>query len=112
MSADLAAKLRTEVSKVGWAPLVKHHKREALWLINETVSIVDVGVALAENDSKSISDWLKRGLMRKPEDIEVEAWEAAPLSQHFEFLILQPFVIAAEIEGPEPVSEPDDSHVN
>ena len=105
MSADLAAKLRTEVAKVAWAPLVKHHEREALWLINESVSIVAVGVALAENDTKSITEWLQSGLMRKPVNVEVDAWEAAPKSQHFEFLILQPFVIAKEIDGPVPVDE-------
>jgi hypothetical protein len=102
MSADLAAKLRTEISKVNWSPLYKHHEREALWLINENVSLVDVGVALAENDTKSITEWLQSGLMRKPVDVEVSAWEASPESQHFEFLILQPFVIAIERDGPEP----------
>jgi hypothetical protein len=107
MSADLASKLRTEIVKVAWSPLVKHHERDALWLINEDVSLVDVGVALAENDTKSITEWLQSGLMRKPIDVEVSAWEAAPKSQHFEFLILQPFVIAIEHEGPEPPPEPE-----
>ena len=43
--------------------------------------------------------------MRKPVNVEVDAWEAAPKSQHFEFLILQPFVIAKEKDGPEPVKD-------
>ncbi len=98
----LREKLQSELARVAWAPLAAHNERGHLWLVGE-LALVDVALAVALDAQAEVASWIQGGAMRRPTEAEIEAWEADPKAQHFEFLIVQPFVLAAERQGPEPV---------
>ena len=96
----LREKLTSEVDRVSWRPLVPHHQRGHLWLL-EGLGLVTVGMAVARDRLGEVSGWIQGGQLRRPTDEEVVAWEDDPVAQHFDFLIVQPFVLAIEHRGPE-----------
>ena len=98
----LREKLSKEVARVAWAPLASHNERDHLWLL-QGLELVDVGVAVASDASAVVGAWIQNGQLRRPSQAEIQSWESDPKAQHFEFLIVQPFVLAIECEGPEPV---------
>ena len=98
---SLRQKLLTEVERVSWRPLHPHHERGHLWLLSEGLDLVDVGLAVALDRVHEVSEWIQAGKLRRPEPEEVIAWDLEPVAQHFEFLIVQPFVLAIEHPGRE-----------
>ncbi len=50
-------------------------------------------VAVARDDTGRVAEWIATGQLRKPTDEEATTW-GADLDTPFEFLIVQPFVIA------------------
>ena len=95
----LREKLQREVGRVSWRPLVPQHQRGHLWLL-EGLDMVTVGLAVAMDQLDTVSGWIQSGRLRRPTSGEVVAWEDDPTAQHFEFLLVQPFVLAIEHKGP------------
>lgn len=93
MSAELPEPEFTEPAIVDWAMLQPHAKRGALFLLDASLDIAEVGGAIAGDDSARIKALLDGGLMRRPEEAEIDGDGEA----RFRFLIVQPFVIA---QGP------------
>jgi hypothetical protein len=98
---SLRKKLTSEVERVSWRPLLPHQERGHLWLLAEGLDLVDVGLAVALDRVQEVSEWIQTGRLRRPEPDEVKAWDLDPVAQHFEFLIVQPFVLAIERPGRE-----------
>ena len=96
----LREKLQGEVGRVSWRSLVPHQQRGHLWLL-EDLDLVSVGLAVAMDQLETVSGWTQRGRLRRPTSGEVAAWEDDPTAQHFEFLIVQPFVLVIEHKGTE-----------
>ena len=97
----LCEKLAGEVDRVSWRPLIPHQQRGHLWLLQEGMNLVRVGLAVAQDRVDEISQWIQSGQLRRPSEEEVQAWDSDPVAQHFEFLIVQPFVLALERQGSE-----------
>jgi hypothetical protein len=91
-------KLNSERAVTDWRSLGPHHEREALFLVTGEVDLVDAAVAIAEDDSAAIAAWLAQGALARPTDDEIAAWSDAP-DARFEFLIVQPFVVAARVRS-------------
>ena len=98
---NLEQKLRSEINRVSWLPLAPHHARGALWLLTDDSDLVEVALAVANDDTSLVAGWIQSGRLRRAESDEVTAWTADPVAQYFEFLIVQPFVFAIEYTGPE-----------
>ena len=64
--ASLQDKLKEEVASIGWAHLRPHFERGALVIVDDALSLVDVGVALAQDDATSVAGWMQTHLVRKP----------------------------------------------
>jgi hypothetical protein len=91
------------IDRVSIKPLLPHYERGALCLLIETLDLIDVALAIAENDSEKVSKWIQDQALRKPRKEEIERWSKDVLAQHFEFLIVQPFVLAKYHEGGEAI---------
>ena len=96
----LRDKLKGEMGRVSWTRLAPHHQRGHLWFLEE-LDLVSVGLAVAMDQLDTVSAWTQSGRLRRPTNEEVSAWADDPTAQHFEFLIVQPFVLAIEHQGPE-----------
>jgi len=86
-------KLARERKVTDWRSLGPHREREALFLVEDGLDLLDAAVAVAGDDTASVAAWLAVGRLRRPTDDEIAAWTEAP-DTTFEFLIVQPFVLA------------------
>ena len=92
---DLRKKLESEVLQAPWAALLPHAQRDGLFLVAAGVALVDVALAIAQDDHATVKGWLHDATMRRPNAQELAAWEESPVA--FEALIVQPFVVARPI---------------
>jgi hypothetical protein len=100
--SDLYKKLSSEVGVVSWEALAPHAERGALFWVDKSLDLADVGVSLALDDAASVQAWHDAQLflpaaMQSPQDFAA-----------FRFLIIQPFVIATPMELPDPTESPID----
>ena len=105
MGENLRDRLETDRSFTDWRSLRWHHEREALFLVANTIDLVDAGLAVARDNAAKISAWIEAGHLRKPTASESEEWEQAT-DVCFDYLIVQPFVLAT-VRADQPGS-PDD----
>lgn len=90
-SKELIERLTTDICEAKWEILTDHHKRQALFIVAESLDIVAVGVAMAKDQVEYIRNWLNEGLIDKPNEEMIDAWLANDVT--FNYLIIQPYVI-------------------
>jgi len=91
-------KLAGERAVTDWRSLGPHHTRQALYLVSDGLDLLDAAEAVARDDAGTVSGWLARGRLSRPSEDQVAAWAADP-DAPFEFLIVQPFVLARPRAG-------------
>lgn len=93
MSSPLHDKLRAELATVTWRDLAPHHKRGGLVLVDPGLDLVEVAVAVANDDAPAVSAWIGSGQLAHATDEQAALWTDS--GQAFTFLIVQPYVLAA-----------------
>ena len=91
--SDLRKKLQTEIEECDWNLLDKNLERGAVILVESSLDLVDVGVAIAEDQTQTVANWLND---RKLLNISMEDAETYKDSK-FQFLIIQPYVLVQTI---------------
>ncbi len=90
MSDALYLELRRSVQHAEWRWVRPHHEAGRLVFVR-ALDIVEVGVALANDDQAAVGSWLAEGRLRRGEDVDTSAWTDG---DRLVFLIVQPFVVA------------------
>ncbi|MCP5464413.1 MAG: DUF2288 domain-containing protein [Deltaproteobacteria bacterium] len=93
--AALKEKFQKEFGDEEWIVMAPHYKRGALILVDDNLDIIDIAIAVAEDNSTLIQDLITSGKLKKPTPEQVSVWEKQ--RTRFEFVIVQPFVLAREI---------------
>lgn len=93
-NVELRAKLEQEVDRISIKPLIVHFERHALWLVEDSINLVDAAMAIVQDDAKQVGAWITSECLKKPTQEEIDKWKAQVLAQHFEFIIVQPYVLA------------------
>jgi hypothetical protein len=75
-----------------WEWLSSHAARARLILVGAKLDIVDVGVALTEDDTQLVQSWIEDGWIRHPLAEELSAWNANK-EKEFISLVVPPFVL-------------------
>lgn len=70
----LRAKLNTETAKVAWAELQRHHARGVVVCVAGEIDLIDVAVAMAQDDGARISQWMQAGQVDKATDEQAREW--------------------------------------
>jgi len=91
------ARIEATLGAVPGSDLVAHLRRDAVVWVDASLDLVTVGVALAADDAPSLSSWLQRGLVRRPDARERAAWEAA-IERRWRVVIVQPFVLVQALD--------------
>ncbi len=78
--------------EVFWTDLKAHAARDAIIIADEHLDLVDVGVALATNDTKSVEAWIQSGKLLKPSAEDLSRWSVAT-NLTFMSVVVQPFVL-------------------
>lgn len=92
---ELRKKLEDELVTTEWSSLEAHHIRQGLVMIDQSLNIVDVAIAFAKDESELVKAWMDQKKLFKPEDHQIKEYKNSS-GRRFQFLIVQPFVIAQE----------------
>ena len=79
---------------VQWALLKPHVKRDAVVVVNSHLDLVDVGVAIATDNTQAVERWITEQLIMKPNAKQLTQWEAG--NTQFQSLIVQPYVLVQD----------------
>ncbi len=82
-----------EIQEANWAMLELHHKREALYLVENSLNLSFAGEIIAQDNVEIVKKWLSTGELRKPKEKEIQTWQAEPALKMFKFLIVSPYVL-------------------
>ncbi|OKH35229.1 hypothetical protein NIES2119_20855 [[Phormidium ambiguum] IAM M-71] len=92
---DLKAELTASVDEAEWQWLLPHVVRDSLIVVTPELNIVDVGMAIANNNVSLVQNWISQELIHKPSLTQMSDWQAN-LSKRFNALIVRPFVLIQE----------------
>jgi hypothetical protein len=89
---DLKNQIAEGIADIEWNSLIPHAQRDALIIVDDSLSMVDVGVALANDDVMSVQHWIAEQLIYKPSPEQLGDWNNHP-DRKFSASIVQPFVL-------------------
>lgn len=70
----LHAKLNGETARVAWAELQRHHARGVVVHVAGELDLIEVAVAMAQDDGAAVSQWMQSGQMVKMTDEKAMDW--------------------------------------
>ena len=89
---NLRDKLKEEILETTWEPLAAHFARGTTYLLDDDLILLEVGLAMAEDDVTQIKEWLDHGLMSPPTPEQAESF-AQNSELTFKMLIIEPYVL-------------------
>ncbi len=79
---------------VPWEVLKPHVQRDAVVVVNEQLDLVEVGVAIASDQTQTVERWINKQLIHKPTAEQLATWSSE--SKSFASLIVQPYVLVQD----------------
>jgi hypothetical protein len=90
---ELREKFKTEIEKADWDMIIPHHEKQSVFILDNTLELIVVGEALAQDNTELVSLWLGNKSLCKPTDEQVNRFNETPFKKICDFLIIQPFVL-------------------
>jgi hypothetical protein len=95
MTQDLKLELAEMVGSAEWRWLSPHAERGAVVLVDQSLDLAEVGVAIATDNVATVNRWIAEALLTKPSSVQLEAW-GQMASKRFQSLIVQPYVLVQD----------------
>lgn len=95
MTQDIKTALADSLEQAKWEWLEPHAKRDALIIVSPNLDLVEVGVAIAQDQTQLVQQWIESGQLQKPSSNQLSLWHNQP-SKSFKALIVQPYVLVQE----------------
>ena len=73
--------------------LEPHMRRRSVFVVR-LLQLEDVGLAIADDDSEKVAEWMEDGSLARPTIDEVIRWDGS--GTKFTILVVQPFVLIQE----------------
>ena len=93
---DLKKKIASELGTADWRLLASHAKSASLIVVDQTLDLLDVALAVAANETDRVSPWIEQGFLTKLDDASQATLAETP-SAYFQFVVIAPFVLAQRI---------------
>ncbi len=93
---DLRAELQESIDEAEWNWLEPHSQRDSLIVVTAGLSLVDVGYAIANDETLHVQHWIEEALIQKPSAAQLQAW-GHDRGKRFKALIVQPYVLVQEM---------------
>lgn len=93
---DLQAELAGRMGEAEWDWLAPHAERDALVMVSSQLDLLDVGVAIASDNTTHVQHWIDERLLVKPTRDQLHVWSKSP-GKRFNALILQPYVLIQDV---------------
>ena len=108
MTRNIRTALAESLEPANWESLQPHAKRDALIIVSPSLDIVDVGSAIAHDETETVQQWIQKELLKKPSANQLSLWNAQP-NKAFNTLIVQPYVLVQElpVDATDPEADPD-----
>lgn len=92
---EIRTELAGMIDEVEWKWLIPHAKRNAIVVVIKELDLLDVGVAIANDQVTSVERWIREQLIYKPSPTQLATWNQNSDHQ-FTALIVQPYVLVQE----------------
>lgn len=89
---NIQAQLTQDLADVSWKDIIPHCQRDAGIVVYEGLDIVEVGVAIAQDNIAQVQVWVEEQLLQKPTAQQLSLWNQSP-EKLFSVLIVQPYVL-------------------
>jgi hypothetical protein len=89
---SIQAQLAQDLADVSWRDLIPHAQRDRVIVVYEGLDIVEVGVAIAQDNIPQVQVWVEEQLLQKPTAQQLSLWNQSP-EQAFSVLIVEPYVL-------------------
>ncbi len=89
---SIQQQLTEELAPMDWGAIMPHAKRDAVIVVDPSLDLVTVGMAIATDQVNKVNHWISELLIHKPSPTELTDWNNQP-EQEFQTLIVQPFVL-------------------
>lgn len=90
--SEIKSQLKKDLADVDWSDLVPHAQRDVLIVVNSSLDMLEVGMAIATDQVTLVQNWIGQNLIHKPTPDQLGDWNTTPQRQ-FSTLIVQPFVL-------------------
>ena len=97
MSQALRQELANMVGPTQWDWLKPHIARDVVVLVAPQLDLIDVGVALTNDNVQLVQRWIGEQLVTKPSKEQLQTWGVIGPSNQLRSLIVQPYVLVQEI---------------
>jgi hypothetical protein len=94
--SDLKQQLTEQIAEINWQDLKPHAQRDALIIVDENLDLVEVGCAIAQDQSNLVQNWISEQLIQKPTAQQFSLWNKN-VNQKFKTIIVQPFVLVTVV---------------
>lgn len=96
MTAELRAQLTELLDEAELDWLKPHLHKDAVVIVNAGLDLIEVGVAIAQDDTQAVQRWIGEQLVLKPSTADLERWNSNE-TQKFRAIIVQPYVLVQEL---------------
>ncbi len=90
----LADKFKEEIGTVSWSWLRPHEKRKILFQVAEKLDLIEVAIAVAEDQAGKVKSWLENDDLVQPTLKQIAKWEKS--GGLFSGIIVKPYVFFKE----------------
>ena len=94
--SNIQTQLKQQIADIDWKDLIPHAQRDAIVIVNKPLDLIQVGCAIAEDNSQQVQNWISEQLVQKPTALQLSQWNENP-TQRFQTIIVQPFVLICEL---------------
>ena len=94
--AALESKLKEDMGTCHWDDLKDHVARDSVIMIAPSLELLEAAVAVAQDNSQKVAEWVQEGLVTKPAQEQATHYEDNPTTV-FRVVIVQPLVLVQEL---------------
>lgn len=89
---SIQEQLEKDRADIEWEALIPHSQRDSIIFVQEGLNLVEVGVAIAQDETTKVQAWIAEQLIHKPTAQQLSHWNQ-DLTQLFDAVIVQPYVL-------------------
>jgi hypothetical protein len=89
---SIQEQLAQDLADVSWKDIIPHCQRDAVIVVYEGLDMIEVGVAIAQDNIAQVQVWVEEQLLQKPSAEQLSLWNQSP-EQLFSVLIVAPYVL-------------------
>jgi hypothetical protein len=93
---DLRQTLTESLDEAQLDWLVPHLEKDVVIWVDAGLDLVDVGLAIATDDSSKVRRWIEEQFLIKPTPDTIATWNS---HQRFQALIVQPYILIRNLDS-------------